>query len=209
MKPLLVKICGLRTLESIDAAIDAGADAIGLVFAESPRRVTIDDARLLLDHAGDHILRVAVLHHPSTDDVRRVLDELPIDLVQTDAEDFVTALAFVAPDRRLPVVRVGADLAVRLRRAIGESGRALVEGARSGAGQRVSLDDLESLPHDVRSRIVVAGGLDPNNVRDVVERVRPLGVDVSSGVERGPGDKDSNLIRQFVRAARDAERITS
>lgn len=209
MKPLLVKICGLRTIESIDAAIDAGADAIGLVFAQSPRRVTIDDARSLLDHAGDRIVRVAVLRHPSTDDVRRVLDELPIDLVQTDAEDFDGAIAFVAPDRRLPVVRVGADLAVRLRRAIGESGRALVEGVRSGAGQRVSLDDLESLPHDVRSRIVVAGGLDPNNVRDVVERVRPLGVDVSSGVERGPGDKDSNLIRQFVRAARDAERITS
>lgn len=209
MSTLFVKICGLRTPETVDAAINAGANAFGLVFADSPRRVTLDDARPLFAHAGSRVVRVAVFRHPSPDEVRRVLDELALDLVQTDAEDFAVDLAFVEPTRRLPVVRTGDDVAARLRRAIERSGRALVEGARSGGGHRVAIDDLESLPDDARSRVIVAGGLDASNVREVVERVRPLGVDVSSGVERSPGDKDIHLIHQFVRAARDAERITT
>jgi phosphoribosylanthranilate isomerase len=204
-----VKVCGLRTRESIDAAINAGANAIGFVFAESPRSVTIDEVRPLLAHAGSCVTRVGVFRHPSPDDVRRVLDELPIDLVQTDLEDFERDLAFVDASHRLPVVRTGDDFAARLRRSIDESGRALVEGARSGAGQRVSLDELEALPDDTRSRVIIAGGLDPTNVREIIERTRPFGVDVSSGVERGPGDKDIHLIHQFVRAARDAERIST
>lgn len=209
MKPLFVKVCGLRTRDAVDAAIDAGADAIGFVFAESPRRVTIDEARPLLTHADRRVLRVVVFRHPSADEVRGAVDELPLDLVQTDAEDFDADLAFVPPDRRLPVVRVGAEFATRLRRAVDESGRALVEGARSGVGQRVAIDDIASLPDDLRSRVIIAGGLDPTNVREVIERLRPLGVDVSSGVERAPGEKDLSIIQQFVRAARDAERIST
>jgi phosphoribosylanthranilate isomerase len=209
MSALFVKICGLRARECVDAAINAGANAIGFVFAESPRRVTINEVRPLLDHAQARVTRVGVFRHPSPDEVRRVLDELPIDLVQSDVEDFERDLAFVDASLRLPVVRTGDGFAARLRRAITESGRVLVEGARSGAGQRVSLDELDALPDDTRSRVIVAGGLDPTNVREIIERTRPFGVDVSSGVERQPGEKDTHLIHQFVRAARDAERIST
>jgi phosphoribosylanthranilate isomerase len=209
MSALFVKICGLRARECVDAAINAGANAIGFVFAESPRRVTIDEVRPLLAHAGSRVTRVGVFRHPSPDEVRRVLDELPIDLVQSDAEDFERDLAFVDASHRLPVVRTGDGFAARLRRSIDDSGRALVEGTRSGAGQRISLDEFEALPDDLRSRVIVAGGLDASNIREIVERTRPLGVDVSSGVERQPGEKDIHLIHQFVRAARDAERIST
>lgn len=208
MRRLFVKVCGLRTLEAVDAAIDAGADALGFVFAESVRRVLPDEAAALVERAGGRARCVAVFRHPTPGEVGAALDAAPFDLVQTDAEDF-DALDFVEPARRLPVVRTGNGFADRVRDALGRAAWALVEGPRSGAGEPVDTEAVARLDASARARVILAGGLTPATVGDAVARTGPLGVDVSSGVERAPGEKDLHLIRQFVRAARDAERITS
>ncbi len=206
MSAFRVKVCGLRTREAVDAAIEGDADAVGFVFAESPRRISIDDAATLLARVPAFVARVGVFLHPSEDDVIEVLDALPLDLVQTDAEDFEQGAACVPPAMRLPVVRAGESLDRRLRDALDSSLTVLLEGARSGAGERIAFDAVLALPASVRSRVILAGGLAPSNVAEVIERVRPYGVDVSSGVEHSRGQKDPARIHQFLRAVREAER---
>lgn len=206
MNRIRVKVCGLTTPEAVDAAVRAGADAIGVVLAESPRRVTLDRAAELLSRVPAFVARVGVLRHPSEDEVIDALEALPLDLVQTDAEDFGEGAECVPVAMRLPVVREGEGFEKRLRATLDECRTALVEGARSGVGERVALDAIESLPEQSRSRIVLAGGLSPTTVGEVIRRVKPFGVDVSSGVERSPGQKDTRLIHDFLLAVRETER---
>lgn len=204
MTRVRVKVCGLRTPESIDAAVDAGADALGFVFAESPRTITLDQARALLERVPAFVQRVGVFLHPSASELDEPLRALPLDFVQTDADDFTTVAANVPGGRRLPVVRAGDRFPERIDAALRTAATALVEGPRSGAGERLDLAPLAALPTATRARLVIAGGLSPENVGEVIAAVRPFGVDVSSGVERSPGEKDSPRIRAFIRAVRAA-----
>jgi phosphoribosylanthranilate isomerase len=206
MTRVRVKVCGLRTAEAVDAAIEAGADAVGFVFAESPRRVSIDDAARLLARVPAFVARVGVFRHPTEEDVIEALEALPLDLVQTDADDFDDGAACVPEAMRLPVVREGDGFAARLRAELDSSRTILFEGQRSGAGERVSLEAIASLPRETRGRLILAGGLSPENVAVAIVRVQPYGVDVSSGVERLRGEKDPILIHQFLLAVREAER---
>jgi phosphoribosylanthranilate isomerase len=201
-----VKVCGLRTANAVDAAIEAGADAVGFVFAESPRRVSIDDAARLLARVPAFVARVGVFRHPTEEDVIEALEALPLDLVQTDADDFDEGAACVPEAMRLPVVREGDRIEVRMRDALESARTILVEGPRSGTGERLSLDAIGALPRDSRARMIIAGGLSHENVAEAISRVLPFGVDVSSGVERSRGEKDPKLIHQFLRAVREAER---
>jgi phosphoribosylanthranilate isomerase len=201
-----VKVCGVRTPDTLDAAIDAGADAVGFVFAESPRRVSVDAAARLLARVPAFVARVGVFRHPSEEDVIEALEALPLDLVQTDAEDFDDGAACVPEAMRLPVVREGDGIETRAHEVLDSSRTILVEGRRSGAGERIDLDAIAALPHDTRARLIIAGGLSHDNIAEVIERLRPYGVDVSSGVERSRGEKDPELIHQFLRAVREAER---
>ncbi len=205
MSVVRVKVCGLRTAEAVDAAINAGADAVGFVFAESPRRVSIDDAARLLARVPAFVARVGVFRHPTEEDVIDALDSLPLDLVQTDAQDFDDGAACVPEAMRLPVIREGDGLERRVHDALQSSRTILVEGPRSGAGEQVSLGALAGLPEELRSRVILAGGLDPANIAGVITTIQPYGVDVSSGVERSRGEKDPRLIHQFLRAVREAE----
>lgn len=206
MNRVRVKVCGLTTPDAVDAAVRAGADAIGVVLAESPRRVTLERAEELLSRVPAFVARVGVFRRPSEDEVMEALDALPLDLVQTDAEDFGEGAECVPVAMRLPVVREGEGFEKRLRATLDECRTALVEGKRSGVGERIALDALETLPEQTRSRIVLAGGLSPTDVGEVIRRVKPFGVDVSSGVERSPGQKDTRLIHDFLLAVRETER---
>jgi len=195
---LFVKICGLRTPEGVAAAVAAGADAIGFVFAESPRRVSPADARELCRGVPSRVVRVAVMRHPSPrdwDEVRRVFEP---DWLQTDAEDFqaLTTGTAVTP---LPVYRDSPALD-----AAGFSGRSVVlfEAAESGRGLKPDWQRAAAIA--ARIRLVLAGGLTPANVGEAVRSVRPFGVDVSSGVESRRGHKDPALIAEFLEAAKKA-----
>lgn len=193
---LWIKVCGLRTVEAISAAVEAGADAVGFVFHEaSPRNLTPAEARALAAAVPSGIEKVAVFLHPSQALVDAVIEAVAPDWVQTDAED-LAELRLPSGQKVLPVVRTGPAA-----QTVAPAGRRfLLESGRSGAGERADWSVAAALAQ--RGELVLAGGLDATNVGDAVAAVRPFGVDVSSGVERERGVKDAAMIRSFVAAAR-------
>jgi phosphoribosylanthranilate isomerase len=201
---MFVKICGLTSQAAVDAAVEAGADAVGFVFAKSPREVTVDDARQWCAALPRDIVRVAVMHHPARERVERVVGELAPDYLQSDAEDFD---GLELPDGciALPVYRSGGA-----GRPTGEAPpRLLYEGPVSGSGRTANWPEARALA--ARTRLILAGGLNADNVADAIRAVRPWGVDVSSGVESAPGVKDKGKIMEFVaraKAAADEEGAT-
>lgn len=191
---LLVKICGVTTEEGVEAAVAAGADAIGFVFhASSPRN--LEPARAAALAASVPVLRFAVTRHPSQELVDAVLAAFEPDVWQADAADF-EHLRLPAAIQRWPVLRSGAALPPLLPEQV------LFEAARSGVGERADWAVAAGLARCCS--LILAGGLDAGNVAAAVARVRPHGVDVSSGVESRPGIKDPAMIREFIRAARTA-----
>ena len=193
----MIKICGLKTAADVAAAVAAGADAIGFVFAQSVRRVTVAAAREAAAAAPRTVLRVAVMRHPEPAAWRAVLDGFAPDVLQTDAEDFA-GLEVPAGVRRWPVYREG---------GIGDAAKLpeefLYEGPESGAGEPVDWIFAAALAR--RGNMILAGGLTAANVGPAVAAVKPWGVDVSSGVEAAPGVKDPARVREFIQAARAAE----
>ena len=193
---VFVKICGLRDPEHVKAAIDAGADAVGFVFAESVRRVTPAEAATVSAHVPSHIKRVAVMLHPTNDEWREVLSGFTPDVLQTDAEDFAS-LDVPESIERWPVFREG--------KGQPEARDTYVyEGKKSGQG--ASVDWSRAAKIACNGNMILAGGLAAGNVAAAIATVRPYGVDVSSAVESAPGQKDARMINEFVSAAKAAER---
>lgn len=193
---VFVKICGLRDAADVAAAVKAGANAVGFVFADSVRRVTPQQARSAALDLPDDVQRVAVMRHPSKEQCRAVLEEFEPDVVQADADDFA---GLDIPDNieRWPVIREGAA-------AMDLPDVFLYEGSNSGRGETV--DWASAARFARRGRMILAGGLGPENVVTAIRTTRPWGVDVSSGVESSHGRKDHELIQRFVRAVRAAEK---
>jgi phosphoribosylanthranilate isomerase len=193
---LWIKICGLTSREGIEAALGAGADAIGFVFAPSRRQVTAQGAAALIDGIPIRVPRVAVMQHPAQSLLDEVWQIFRPDILQTDAEDLCT-LNVPSGLTVLPVFRAGpapdASIPARL----------LFEGPVSGTG--IAADWNAAADFATRTELVLAGGLKAANVAEAIRVVRPFGIDVSSGVERAPGIKDGGRIVEFVRAARAAQ----
>lgn len=194
---VLVKICGLRNRHHVDVAVEAGADAVGFVFADSVRRVSIDRAVDATRQLHSDVRKVAVMRHPDNEEWQDVLVGFRPDVLQTDIEDLAT---LEVPDsvQILPVIRAGSPL---LEDTLPDV--FLYEGAESGSGQTVDWQQAAELAR--RSLLVLAGGLTVDNVADAISVVRPFGVDVSSGVESEPGIKDDALIRAFIENAKGQE----
>jgi phosphoribosylanthranilate isomerase len=193
---VFVKICGLRDPEHVHAAIDAGADAVGFVFAESVRRVTPAEAMAISAHVPPHIKRVAVMLHPTNDEWQEVLSGFTPDVLQTDAEDFAS-LDVPESIERWPVFREG--------KGQPEARNTYVyEGKVSGQGETVDWSRAATIACD--GNMILAGGLAAANVAAAIVTVRPYGVDVSSAVESASGQKDARMIDEFVSAAKAAEK---
>lgn len=209
-----VKICGLRRREDVEAAAGAGADFVGLVLAESPRRVDAEEARRLARTAAEAGMRpVGVFVDRPSSAVAAVAREVGLEVAQLHGdeppeacrrvrEEGLEVWKAVRPRRRAEL----AELADRFRDA---ADALLVEGhsprAAGGTGTgfpRAWLRAPDGSP--VVGRLVLAGGLDPDNVAAAVREARPDVVDVSSGVESSPGRKDPARVRAFVEAARSA-----
>ena len=201
---MLVKICGLSKAEHVRAAVAAGADAVGFVFAESVRRVEPSHAAAIASDVPDTVKKVAVMLHPTDDEWQRVLREFSPNVLQTDAEDFA-GLDVPESIECWPVYREGnvvPDTVFSLGNRV--SGTFLYEGAKSGQGETVDWSRAAEIAR--QGNMILAGGLAAHNVAEAIATVRPFGVDVSSAVESAPGEKDSLLIEEFVMAARAAER---
>lgn len=198
MAELWIKICGLRTVAAIEAAAGAGVQAVGFVFhAASPRNLTVAEAQELQGAVPAGVERVAVFLHPAQPLVEAVIESLRPDWIQTDAAD-LAGLRLPPGQPVLPVLRELAPVPA----ATGRRPRVLFESGRSGSGDVADWQAAARLATDVE--LVLAGGLDAVNVAAAIARVRPFGVDVSSGVESSRGVKDAGRIRDFVAAARAA-----
>jgi len=196
----LIKICGLTTQESVDVAVQSGADMIGFVFAKtSPRRISPKQARELSKPIPEQIKTTAVMLHPSDAEVQEVFDKFPADYLQTDAEDFAS-LNLPEECRPLKVYR---DLPGFNPSDIDPDVLSLFEGKNSGVGELVNTDSAMEVAR--QAPIILAGGLNPKNVASLLQVVQPQGVDVSSGVESEPGIKDVQKIRDFINIVRDYE----
>jgi phosphoribosylanthranilate isomerase len=195
---LLIKICGVTREADVSAAVEAGSDAVGFVFHEASRRnLTPARAAKLSHRMPSDMLRVAVTLNPSQELVERVLDEFVPDVWQSDFEDFA-AIRIPGDIERWPVLRTGGRAPVKLPHTL------LFDAAVSGNGMQADWKTAAVLAR--RSLLIIGGGLNASTVASAIEKVRPIGVDVSSGVERDAGVKDGNLIREFVAAARAADR---
>ena len=194
---VLVKMCGLRSEADVDVAVEVGAEAVGFVFAESVRRVTPAEAAAATSNLRNDIRKVAVMRHPTNEEWQDVLLEFRPDVLQTDIADFES---LEVPDivQCLPVIREGdAVLDGDLPDVF------LYEGANSGTGETVAWAAAANVA--LRGRMVLAGGLNADNVADAIQSVKPFGVDVSSGIEGEPGVKSAEKMTAFIEAVRAVE----
>jgi len=203
-----VKICGITTVNETRAAIDAGADAVGFVFAESPRRVDIALAKRLMSYIPPFVTSVAVFRYPVAEEVTSVVSQCAPDLVQAEPTTAVNE-AVPASTRLLPVFHEGEDVFDDVRsysrHGKNNSGVLLEASGRGGRGITPDWDFAAKIARVFP--LVLAGGLTPENVEDAICHVRPFAVDVSSGVESSPGSKDPERIRDFILTVRRAEAL--
>jgi phosphoribosylanthranilate isomerase len=204
-----VKICGITRLADLQAAVEAGADALGFVFTPRSRRA-LDwrAAEPLMREVPAFVSRVGLFMDQEAEEVARVLDRVPLSLLQFHgSESGAYCRQFGMP--YLKAVAMGAagaadldDWARRLKSEYGDAAALLLDshavGEAGGTGQAFDWDRVPRLGRP----LVLAGGLTPDNVREAVRRVRPWAVDVSSGVEDAPGVKNARKIQLFIREAK-------
>lgn len=210
----LVKICGLRTPETIEAAIAAGADMVGLVFyPRSPRNVSIAEAKALREQVGGRALVAALTVDADDALLDAIRDEVRPDIVQLHGHETPVRTAATKARTGLPVMKaIGVSEAGDLAQVpayAAVSDRILFDakpprGAVLPGGNGVAFDWRLLAGLDLRKPFMLSGGLEPGNVAEALRITGAPGVDVSSGVERAPGDKDPERIAAFVKAARGA-----
>ena len=202
-----VKICGITNIEDALAAIEAGADALGFVFAESPRKVDVPTVLNILEKLPPLVTTVGVFAKQDVDEVFKIWKQTNLHFAQ---------LHGYGPQRDPPWYRVikavRASSWEEITRQLGDRSGvfstallldAHVEGKMGGTGQTFDWD-LAIQAKSLGKPIILAGGLTPENVAEAVRKVQPYAVDVSSGVEASPGKKDHDKIREFVNNVRNA-----
>ena len=201
-----IKICGLTREEDVDAAVAAGADAIGFVFYQpSPRYVTPLRAAELAKRIPPFVDVVGLFVNESPDSVRAACAAAPINVLQFHGdEDAAYCRQFARPYLRAARVRPGLDL-VEFARSFPDARGLLLDAFVEGYGGGGHVFDWTLIPPDLPGFLVLSGGLTATNVGAAIERVRPVAVDVSSGVEMSKGIKDHSKIAAFVAAVRKAD----
>lgn len=202
-----VKICGITRTEDALAAARSGAHAVGLIFyGASPRQVSPGVARQIVDALPPFVTPVALFVNPAADLVDDVVAQVRPQLLQFHGEEAPEFCArFGLPYIKAVRVGPGVDLLQYARRYAGAKGLlldALVEGSHGGTGAAF---DWNLIPAALAMPLILAGGLDPENVGNAIRQVRPWAVDVSSGVELAKGIKDAARIDAFIRGVRNAD----
>jgi len=213
----IIKICGLKTPETLAVALNAGADWVGFVFfAKSPRHITHHEAQALGNLVQGRAKKIALMVDADDDAIAAIVDALRPDMLQLHGSE--------APER---VASIRATFGLPLIKAVGISDSDDIKAARSyesvadwllldakppkgadlpgGNGVRFDWNLLAGL--DLAKPFMISGGLDPANVAEALRVSNAQGVDVSSGVESAPGVKDPVRIKAFIEAAREADRI--
>ena len=209
---LLVKICGIRSVEDARFAVAAGADALGFVFwYMSPRRVDPEQAAAIAAALPESVLRVGVFVDAPREQIERTTQQVGLDLLQLHGEEPPEALAGLSRPA-LKAIRVGPRFTAEEALRYGKTARGIVVDTRlpgetqipGGTGVPFDWSLVADLVDQVPF-LMLAGGLSPTNVAQAVRAVRPDAVDVSSGVERMPGRKDPERVKAFIAASRAVE----
>jgi phosphoribosylanthranilate isomerase len=215
-----VKICGMTNLEDALVAVEAGADAVGFVFYErSPRCVTVETARKIVERLPESVEKVGVFVGTAPEAVKGVVRGAALTAAQiySDAEnslndEYLEKLS----GRVIPAISMSSSRGDEIRGFRVSNGMrsrviaALVDSGNSerpgGTGIKYDWEQLPSFASRMGVNVIVAGGLSPQNVGEAIEKMKPWGVDVVSGVEASPGKKDPEKVRAFVKAVREMDR---
>ena len=211
MSERLIKVCGLTTPETLDAAIDAGATHVGLVHYEpSPRHVSLDQAAALRRRVPEHVKVVLLLVNMEAKPTGEALDAVRPDVVQFHGSETPEWLALIKNNTALEVWKAwgvrNADSLAKATKYAGAVHRMLYDAPANKAprGQGLAIDWSLLANHRHELPWGLAGGLTPANVAEAIAQTRAPLVDASSGLESAPGVKDANLVRAFCEAARSA-----
>ncbi len=209
-----IKICGTTNLADALAAVEAGADALGFVFAESARRVTPESAAEITRHLPANVEKIGVFVAEAPERIKAIADQVGLTAVQLHQPVALPGLGAVGiiPVLHMTTIEdfehnggsLGFDSSIQ--RILLDSGNSTKGG---GTGKRFDWERaqrfLENSKLSRTFRIIIAGGLDPENVGEAIRIFQPFGVDVVSGVEREKGSKDPDKIRAFIAAVRAAD----
>ncbi|EDP7544028.1 phosphoribosylanthranilate isomerase [Listeria monocytogenes] len=202
---MIVKICGLKKAVDVAAAVDNGADMIGFVFAKSKRQVTVEKANELAKNIPANVKKVGVFVNPTEEELMAAIKGVPLDIVQlhgqepakqanrTDAE---VIKAFPVKDGKLPTnINDYPNASILL--------DAPAEEYEGGSGKTF---DWDKINRDMltKNKLIIAGGLNAQNVQEAIKRFEPYAVDISSGVETN-GEKDLEKIKCFIKTAKGVE----
>ena len=200
-----IKFCGITQPEDLEVALDLGVDAIGLVFCPaSVRAINVQQACALIDRCGPFITIVGLFMNQDAGTISDLIDKVPVNMIQfhgDESEQFCRAFGLPY----LKSVAMGGE-----GQAVSESDYASASallldsnelGQPGGSGKQFNWENIPTLERP----IILAGGLNPDNVGNAIQQVRPYAVDVSSGIESVKGKKDINKMKDFVKAVRDAD----
>jgi phosphoribosylanthranilate isomerase len=216
-----IKICGTTSLEDARSAADAGADALGFIFAPSPRRISPRDAARIIGELPETIEKVGVFVNQSLELILDTVERAGLTGVQLHGDEdaaFARALKKAGREKPLRVIKTvslsngSLDKSIAFEDGVKEAFDTLLLDSgsstkRGGTGKRFDWQSAAPMVRLVarKFKIVVAGGLSPTSVIEAVRLLDPWGVDVASGVEKEPGRKDPAKVREFIVAVREAE----
>ncbi|MES9825753.1 MAG: phosphoribosylanthranilate isomerase [Candidatus Thiodiazotropha endolucinida] len=195
-----IKICGITRVEDAADAVRLGADAIGLVFyPASPRAVSLQQAKTIVESLPPFVTVVGLFVDQDRDTIERYIHEVQIDLLQFHGDESAQECRrYARPWIKAIRMREGIDLA-EIARTYSRAAGLLLDSYKAGVpGGTGQCFDWGRIPAALASRIILAGGLDPQNVAQAIKQVHPYAVDVSGGVERSKGIKDAAKIEAFI-----------
>lgn len=199
---MFVKICGITNEEDALLSVAMGATAIGFVFAPSKRQISVGKAADIVKRLPPGVLTVGVFRDHDVKSVSRIMRETGLRGAQLHGRETVSEVDQITAEFGwvMKAVVAGSRDAEQSNRY--RTDLILIDSAAPGSGETWDWALIDQLPSGIRT--VVSGGLDPDNVGEVIALARPYGVDVSSGVEREPGRKDASKVRRFVQNAQRA-----
>ena len=196
-----VKICGITRLDDAEAAIEWGANALGFIFAKSPRQVTPQKARDITLKVSPYVKTVGVFVNERPAEILKIMDFCGLDLVQLHGDEPVSVCSKMAP-RVIKAFRVRGEETLKEMVDYKNHVRGILldtyqKGLNGGTGQHFDWQ-LAIKAKEMGIPMILSGGLKPENVQEALERVNPAAIDVSSGIEESPGIKDHERMRRFM-----------
>jgi phosphoribosylanthranilate isomerase len=198
---MFVKICGITNEQDALLAVALGADALGFVFAPSPRQISPALAREIVKRLPPETVTVGVFRNEAPSRIVEIVNESRLQGAQLHGHETTAMTAEVATNVRFVIKAVVAGSQDATHANTFAADAILVDGLHPGSGTAYDWELLQDIPTDIR--LMLSGGLTPENVGAGILQVRPWGVDVSSGVEKSPGQKDAVKLRHFITNARD------